>query len=124
MVSNNFFLFSLKIVTELVGDVIFFPLWWYTRGLVNIFQNQLEFLRNREKGLALSVWIKNIFKPMFGQSDWQGVLISIIMRIFQIIVRSIAMVFWLLLSFFIIVLWVTLPVLIFYQIIFQLFNFL
>jgi hypothetical protein len=121
MVSNNFFLFSLKIAAELIGDVIFFPLWWYTKGFFDVLKGQLEFLQNRQKGLALGVWVKNIFKPMFGQSDWQGLLISIIMRIFQIIVRSIAMIFWLFVSLFIIIFWLLLPVLIFYQIIFQIF---
>lgn len=121
MVSNNFFTFSVKIILELIGDIIYFPLWWYSRGLVSFARGQIEFLLNREKGLALSVWVKNIFKPMFGQNDWQGVLISVIMRIFQIIVRSIAMLFWIAVSFFMLLLWVFLPVLIFYQIIFQLF---
>ncbi len=121
MVSNNFFVYSLKIVTELIGDVIFFPLWWYTKGLFDLVKRQIQFLKNREKGLALSVWVKNIFKPMFGQSDWQGLLISIVMRIFQIIVRSIAMVFWVLTSLIVLVFWLSMPVFIFYQIIFQAF---
>jgi len=121
MVSNNFFVFSLKIVVELVGDIIFFPLWWYSKGLFDFLKGQLQFLENRQKGLALAVWIKNIFKPMFGQNDWQGKLISVIMRIFQIIIRSIAMMFWILVSFFLIIFWISLPVLIFYQIIFQIF---
>lgn len=121
MVSNNFFLFSLKIIVELIGDIIYFPLWWYSRGLFELLNKQVDFLKNRERGLSLFVWVKNIFKPMFGQSDWQGILISIIMRIFQIIIRSIAMLFWLLVSLFTSLLWITLPILIFYQIIFQLF---
>jgi len=121
MVSNNFFVFSLKIVVELVGDIIFFPLWWYSKGLFDFLKSQLQFLENRQKGLALAVWIKNIFKPMFGQNDWQGKLISVIMRIFQIIIRSIAMMFWILVSFLLIIFWISLPVLIFYQIIFQIF---
>lgn len=121
MVTNNFFTFSVKIIIELVGDIIYFPLWWYSRGFVNFVNDQLIFLANREKGLALSVWVKNIFKPMFGQNDWQGILISIIMRIFQIIVRGIAMIFWVVFSLFMVLLWIFMPVLIFYQIVFQLF---
>ena len=121
MVSNNFFAFSLKVVTELIGDVVFFPLWWYTKGLLDMLKGQLHFLQNRQKGLALGVWVKNIFKPMFGQNDWQGLLISVVMRTFQIIVRSIVMVFWIIISLFIILFWILFPVLIFYQIIFQIF---
>ncbi|PLX20744.1 hypothetical protein C0584_04850 [Candidatus Parcubacteria bacterium] len=121
MISNNFALFTVKIFTELIGDILYFPLWWYTRGFLGVLESQFNFLKNREKGLALGVWIKNIFKPMFGQNDWQGVLISIIMRIVQIIFRSIVMVFWLSLSVFVILFWLLMPLIALYQIIFQIF---
>ena len=42
--------------------------------------------------MAISVWIKNIFVPMFGQNDWQSRLISIFMRSVQIVGRSIGLV--------------------------------
>jgi len=41
--------------------------------------------------LAIGVWTKNIFVPMFGMHDWQSRIISFFMRVVQIIGRSIAL---------------------------------
>jgi len=65
------------------------------------------------------VWIKNIFTPMYGQTDWQGKLISFFMRLFQIIFRGIVMTFWLFFTFTQIAAWIALPFFISYEIIFQ-----
>ncbi len=40
--------------------------------------------------LGIDIWIKNLFKPMYGQNDIAGKIISFFMRIFQIIFRSFA----------------------------------
>ena len=120
MMTNNFALYSLKIVGEFIRDIFMFPLWWYSRGLMQLVLSQIKFIKNREKSLALMVWVKNIFKPMFGQTDWQGKLISFFMRVFQIIFRSIVLLFWILIAFSGLVLWIGLPILVLYQILFQL----
>lgn len=39
--------------------------------------------------LGIDIWIKNLFKPMYGQRDIAGKIISFFMRAFQIIFRSI-----------------------------------
>ena len=41
--------------------------------------------------LAIKVWIKNIFVPMFGMHDWQSRIISFFMRVVQIIGRAIVL---------------------------------
>ncbi len=121
MLTNNFAWYSVKIFSELVNEIIYFPVWWYSKGLINLIEILEKFLINKEKSLALLVWIKNIFRPMYGQFDWVGVLISFFMRLFQIIVRSLMMILWLLLAFFILCFWLILPLLVIYEIIFQLF---
>jgi len=118
--SNSFIFYSLQILTELVWDILYFPVWWYSRGLFNLIANLMEFLSNKQKSLALLVWLKNIFRPMYAQYDWQGMLISFFMRLAQIIFRSIVMLFWLILSFAVVIFWLVLPVFIIYEIIFQL----
>ena len=121
MMTNNFTLYGIKILAEIVRDILFFPLWWYSRGLFNVIQKQMFFLKNRQKSLALLVWIKNIFKPMYGQRDWQGILISIFIRTIQIIFRSFLMLFLVIFSLLLIIFWITLPPLIIFEIFFQLF---
>lgn len=121
MLTNNFALYGAKIFAEIGRDIIFFPFWWYTRGLANTVNAQIEFLKNRQKSLGLFVWMKNLFKPMYGQRDWQGVLISIFMRFFQIIFRSIAMIFWVIIAVVLVAAWVALPVFVIFEIFFQIF---
>jgi len=117
--SNSFIFYSLQILTELVRDVLYFPLWWYGRGLLNLIMGVAHFLGDKQKTLALFVWVKNIFRPMYAQYDLAGMLISFFMRLVQIIFRSIVMLFWLIFSLAVIIFWILLPPLVIYEIIFQ-----
>ena len=112
--------YGAKILIELVRDIIYFPLWWYYGGLKQVILTLKNFLIDRERSLALFVWIKNIHRPMYGQYDWQGRLISFFMRLIQIIVRAIIMLFWLAVAIAALGLWLILPALIIYEIILQL----
>lgn len=119
MFSNSFIFYGLQTFAELIRDVLYFPFWWYGRGLVNLVKGMAHFLGDKQKALALLVWVKNIFRPMFGQYDWQGMLISFFMRLVQIIFRSIIMLFWLIFSLAVILFWILFPVFVIYEIIFQ-----
>ena len=120
MLSNSFGLYAGKILVDLIRDIIYFPLWWYSRGLKQIAVKLKNFLANKERSLALFVWMKNIFRPMYAQYDWAGILISFFVRLFQIIVRGIFMLGWLTAALFALGLWLIMPVLSIYEIIFQL----
>jgi hypothetical protein len=120
MFTHNSAMYGTKILGEIVIDIIYFPLWWYTRGLVRLVFFLEKFIINRERSLAFLVWVKNIHRPMYGQYDWQGRLISFFMRLFQIIVRGIVLVFWLIFALALFLIWIALPFLIFYEIYFQL----
>ena len=119
MPSNSFIFYGLQIFTELVWDVLYFPVWWYSRGLLNLIKSLLNFLADKQKSLALIVWLKNIFRPMYGQYDWQGMLISFFMRLVQIIFRSLILLFWLILVLAVIAFWLLLPLFVISEIIFQ-----
>ncbi|MFA6306359.1 MAG: hypothetical protein WCV70_00880 [Patescibacteria group bacterium] len=117
--SNSFIFYGLQILIELIQDILYFPAWWYSRGLLNIIMGVMNFLINKQKSLALFVWVKNIFRPMYAQYDWQGMLISFFMRLVQIIFRSIVMLLWLIFSLAVIIFWILFPVFVIYEIIFQ-----
>jgi hypothetical protein len=110
MLSNNFVFYSIKILTQIFWEIVYFPVWWYTIGLFHLLQTLQEFMSNREKELALLVWVKNIFKPMYGEYNWQGWIISFIVRLFQIIVRSVVLLFWFIIVVAVLLLWIILPV--------------
>jgi hypothetical protein len=68
-------------------DLIYFPFWWYTRGLVRFAKSFINSLRFKWQDLGVGVWIKNLFVPMFGVHDISGRLISFFMRLVNIIGR-------------------------------------
>lgn len=119
MVSNNFALYGSKLTAEFFGEIIYFPLWWYTGGLFKLLINLKNFIGNRAKELAIAVWLKNLFTPMYGQYDWQGRLISFFVRLAQIIFRSLIMLIWITISVIVLIVWIIFPVFILYEIIYQ-----
>lgn len=113
--------YSFDIFTEIAKNIFFAPLWWYSVGLIRLTRRLSIFISNREKSLALFVWIKNIFTPMYGQRDFQGIIISVFIRIFQIIFRLIVITLYLSVVIAIFWLWALAPIFIIYQIIWQIF---
>ncbi|WKZ25179.1 MAG: hypothetical protein QY321_01985 [Patescibacteria group bacterium] len=104
---------------KLLLDLVYFPFWWYSVGFIKVLVWSKNFIIGKARGLAILVWLKNIFTPMFGQRDWVGMLISFFMRVVQIIARSIMLFFWIIFVLIVICLWLITPIYIVYQIIFQ-----
>lgn len=77
---------------ELVGEVIRFPVWWYTSGVVHTVRSLFDVWEGYGRSLAIGVWMKNILVPMYGQYSIQGRIISVFMRLVQIFFRGIALV--------------------------------
>lgn len=113
---SNFVYSSLRFVLiDLVGDLLYWPLWWYSRGLKKVAFFCLNEISGWEEILGLHIWLKNIFTPMFGQYDLEGRLISFFVRLIQIIVRFFLLLFWTAVLLILLVAWIILPVYIFYQ---------
>lgn len=110
------------IVVDLLLDVLFLPVWWYSLGLKKTIKNFAANVAQKEKELALFIWLQSMFKPMYGQQDWQGKIISFIFRIILLVWKSLLMFFWIFIYFLGIILWIILPPLIVQQILFNLIN--
>lgn len=117
MTQNIFLLFLKYITVDLIGDFFYFPVWWYTKGFKKAIFFTIEKIKNIEKGLGIQIWAKNLSKPMYAQYDWQGRIISFLMRLFQLIVRSIAFVVIFIVILFLPLIWLALPVFIIFQIV-------
>jgi len=70
-----------RLVSVSLGSFLYFPVWWYSRGLRKTVLGIGEFLSNRSAAIGLRFWVKNLFRPMYGVRDWQGRIISFIMRL-------------------------------------------
>lgn len=75
---------------ELGGDILRFPAWWYGKGLVRAARYAAEFVHGYARSLGVMTWVKNIFVPMFGRYDWQSRIISVFMRLVNVVGRGFA----------------------------------
>jgi hypothetical protein len=120
MLQHNFLTYGGKIIISLILEILYFPIWWYSVGFYRLLKNVWDFWRNQEKSLGFLIWAKNIFVPMYGQSDWAGRLISFLVRLVQIIFRGFVLLLWLLVCLVVVILWLALPLLLIFALIFQL----
>jgi hypothetical protein len=119
MPAHNFLTYGLKIVFQTLGNIIYFPFWWYSVGFVETIKKEAIFFRNQEKSLGFSVWLTNIFVPMYGQADIAGRIISFFIRLVQVIARGLALLIWLALVIAGAILWLALPLLLIVALFFQ-----
>lgn len=102
--------YILKIIVQWLLELLYFPFWWYSGGLIWLVSSLGHYLGDEFTALAIAIWLKNIFVPMYGQRSVAGFLISFFMRLVQVIFRSI---YWLILvglCMVIVVVWLGLPI--------------
>ncbi len=76
---------------DVIGSLIWFPVWWYTSGLFRIVMGAKKALSLRVREYDFAIWIKNFFNPMYGQYDITGRIVSVFMRLVVLIGRLIAL---------------------------------
>lgn len=111
-----------KILTTLLREAVTAPVWWYTHGLLHMLAWWSERSRLLWHRLSVGLWARNILVPMFGQYDWQGRVISFLIRLAQIIFRSIG--YGIAVIFFggAVGAWIGAPILVFYGLFAPLFS--
>lgn len=81
------------VLSETVGSVLRFPMWWYSDGLLRLAKWVVRQLDYRWRAYSFAIWIRNLFVPMYGQYDWSGRLVSFVMRVVVLIGRGIGLFF-------------------------------
>lgn len=121
--TKNAFLSSLRyILTEFFLDILYFPVWWYTKGLSRIASYCVENIVRHERRLALRIWLQYLFKPMYGDYTKEGRIISFFMRVIVMVAKLVVMVLWVFYTGILFIIWLILPLVFIYFILFQLFN--
>ena len=115
---TNIVFSSIKYVAiDLIGDILYFPVWWYTKGLKGAALTYQRRIKSGERYFALRVWLLNLFKPMYGQEDWQGRLISFFMRTIVLIFRFFLLVIWVCLVTILFLIYLILPIFVIFKVI-------
>jgi hypothetical protein len=108
------------IVKDVFFDMVYWPFWWYSSGVLRALKHFRNTVVQDNDELALTVWLRNIFVPMFGDYSLQGRIISFFMRLVQLVARSLFFVLWCLVAFMSVILWLIVPVVIIYEVLFNL----
>lgn len=82
------------ILSELAGGFLALPVWWYGRGLAMMAAWLRRSVREASELFALGVWVRNVFVPMYGETEWSGRLISFLIRVTMIAARGTAVAVW------------------------------
>lgn len=107
------------LIVDIVGGILGFPVWWYSRGLAGWFRFIWNWFKDYQDVLGVSVWVKNIFVPMYGSYDIAGRIVSFFMRSAMIVLRSIALVLLGMLSIVLILLYLVLPIIITFMVVYH-----
>lgn len=101
--------FTKFILGEVVGDIFYAPIWWYSRGLFWIVRRLQLKLVNFERKLGLRLWLRTLGKPMYGQRDIAGKIISFFMRLAVLIFRSVLLLIYAVGVLLLFLLWIFVP---------------
>lgn len=104
------FLIAQRLLVNFLLDLLYFPLWWYSAGLVRTFRACLSLLADGNLLLVPGLWARYLFVPMFGQTDWQGRILSFFVRLVNIIVRSVLLLVWIVFVAALFALWIATPI--------------
>ncbi|MFH1235872.1 MAG: hypothetical protein V1685_02950 [Parcubacteria group bacterium] len=123
MPENIFASAARYLVVEILWDIVYFPIWWYSKGLVGVGRYCLSSASfHLQRRLALGIWLRSMLKPMFGDYTKEGRIISFFMRIIVMVWKLVVAVVWLVILLVLFFAWVCLPLLIIYFIAYQVFG--
>src|SRR3989338_945390 len=83
-----------RLFLSLFFEIISAPLWWYSRGLFWVMKSVGSSIADTAAAAGLGLWVRNIFVPMYGQHDVWGRIVSFIIRLPNIVGRSMWGRFW------------------------------
>jgi len=108
------------VALKLVWDLLYFPIWWYSIGLKERFLKFLKQMKDVERRLALKIWLKNMFVPMYGFYDFSSRVVSFFIRVIMLIYKLASFVFWLVFYLILFLIYILLPIFVVYVFLFSL----
>jgi hypothetical protein len=97
------------LLRELVGEILYFPVWWYSQGLRLAWQRLIRQWARLYNRLGLRFLFANMGKPMYGDYTRSGKVISFFFRLFLVGWSMLVMLFGGALAVFIFLAWIITP---------------
>lgn len=105
------------LLRDVLLDALYAPLWWYSAGLVATVRKLMRAFQEGVAIIGISIWMRSIFKPMYGEYSWQGRIISFFMRLVVLVFMILQLIVWSAILIVLFCLWLALPLLLGWQII-------
>lgn len=97
------------IAKETVGSLLYFPIWWYTEGAMKVLRLIGREVGSFAKTLRIRTLFRFLLKPMFGQTDIWGRIISFGVRIVHAFVLLFVTIFYTIFLTLLFLVWIALP---------------
>ncbi|OGL63850.1 hypothetical protein A3C09_04960 [Candidatus Uhrbacteria bacterium RIFCSPHIGHO2_02_FULL_47_44] len=94
MKSSSSSLVLKHLLLDLVREILFLPVWWFTIGLAQMVLWCGHSVKHAAETTGLTIWAKNLFVPMYGETSVSGKLISFFVRLIMVIARGVATFVW------------------------------
>lgn len=107
-------------VVNVLKSLLYFPIWWYGKGLVRIAQSIVVQAHELVHTLNLGVLARFLFTPMYGLTDFWSRAISFPVRVVHFLLLSTFALIYIMWLIVLLLGWILLPVFIIYNIGYQL----
>ncbi|MFA5995545.1 MAG: hypothetical protein WCW27_03680 [Patescibacteria group bacterium] len=107
---------------DIIGRIIYFPIWWYTTGLFNITRHIVAQTKDLVRHLNLKILARFLFTPMYGLYDIWSRAISFPVRVVHFLLLSTYALINILFLLLRLIFWLALPGFVFYNIFYQLWS--
>jgi hypothetical protein len=91
---------------ELVFGLLYFPVWWYTGGLVMVAKKVWQNIGDTNNQLAWTLLGRYLFTPMYGDYTRSGRAISFFIRLIQYVFITALMLVVILMNFIMMIGWI------------------
>ena len=104
---------------DLVWNILMYPVWWYTTGMKRAAEGAVSSVATMSSSMGLPILVKSLFKPMYGQRDIWGRVISFGVRIVHLSILLVMQGIWTLVVVVVALLWPLVPIVVVLQFLFQ-----
>lgn len=98
MKSSSTSLVFKHILIDVLREILFLPIWWYTLGLGQMVVWCGRSVKGAAQTTGFTLWTKNLFVPMYGETSVSGKLISFFIRFIMVLARGFATFVWMLVA--------------------------
>lgn len=108
-------MFFLDLALNSLRELLYFPIWWYHRGLRRTTVFCLTKAHQGWQASALPILLRNLFTPMYGQAGWDAFVLTLFSRFWQIAPRMLFVTIWWLIWLVVFLAWLALPPFVIWQ---------